>query len=512
MSDTAHKAASQVDKNIRKFQPRKTSPINVLSKQETLPMIDRTQDLVRNNGVASGALETIVDNVVGTGLRLNATVDHVLLGISKGEADDLGKVIEAHFRAYANSTDIDARKQWNFATLTQLVLKTELQSGEVFALPYWRKKGNEKFKTSFLVIEPEHVCNPNGVDNTAKLKDGVRINEIGAPVGYYVAKRHPYENNDYYSLIEGENTWQYVPLTTEFGRKRIIHYFTPNRTGGLRGKPFLSNSLKRFSMLDNYEESELQAAVVNAMIAAIVETMSDAAPEDVKEMFGSFTNYLDEQAEQDYSLNNGKVLHTLPGEKVHSFDTKRPNAQFADFVDGVLKHIAAGVNLPIELLTKDFRDSNYSSVRSALLEAWRTFKRKRQHIATYWANEVYALWFEEAVSSGVLPINLNDFYKNKEAYLRCEWIGPGKGWIDPVKEAQGSKLRIESGLSTYTQECAEQGLDFNEVVENKVREIKHMKETAEKEGLTLGEVMPALNETLLKAEGTKDSNKKDDKE
>jgi len=44
------------------------------------------------------------------------------------------------------------------------------------------------------------------------------------------------------------------------------------------------------------------------------------------------------------------------------------------------------------------------------------------------------------------------------------WMGPPRGWIDPVKEAQAAVLRMDAGLSTLEQECAEQGMDWEDNV------------------------------------------------
>ena len=49
-----------------------------------------------------------------------------------------------------------------------------------------------------------------------------------------------------------------------------------------------------FKMLDHYERSELKASVVNAMIAAFIETPMDS--ESIAEMFGeSVDDYLEKR-------------------------------------------------------------------------------------------------------------------------------------------------------------------------------------------------------------------------
>ncbi|WP_412059066.1 hypothetical protein [Bartonella sp. DGB2] len=75
---------------------------------------------------------------------------------------------------------------------------------------------------------------------------------------------------------------------------------------------------------------------------------------------------------------------------------------------------------------------------------------------------------EEAVNKG--QIEASDFYENKAAWLRSKWIGPGRGWVDPVKEAKAAQMRMQIGLSTLEEECAAQGLDWEEVLEQLTRE------------------------------------------
>jgi capsid protein len=113
---------------------------------------------------------------------------------------------------------------------------------------------------------------------------------------------------------------------------------------------------------------------------------------------------------------------------------------------------------------KDFSRTNYSSARAALIEAWRFFRGRRAWISTYWARPVFELWLEEAVNLGM--VDAPDFYQNKAAYCRCRWIGPGRGWIDPVKEATAAQIRMDNNLSTLEAECAEQGLDWEESLES----------------------------------------------
>ncbi|HHN72500.1 MAG TPA: phage portal protein, partial [Thermopetrobacter sp.] len=168
-------------------------------------------------------------------------------------------------------------------------------------------------------------------------------------------------------------------------------------------------------------------------------------------------------------LKSGAFLPLPLGARVASYNPDRPNTAFGSFVETVLRHIAAGLHIPYELLAKDFSKTNYSSARAALLEAWRYFNGRRRWLTDYWLRPIYELWMEEAVDAGL--IEAPGFYANRDAYTACRWIFAGRGWVDPVKEAQAAKIRMETGLSTLEAECAEQGLDWEDVLRQQRREM-----------------------------------------
>jgi capsid protein len=53
----------------------------------------------------------------------------------------------------------------------------------------------------------------------------------------------------------------------------------------------------------------------------------------------------------------------------------------------------------------------------------------------------------------VLPGFFDD-YDRQRSWLQADWLGPGPGQIDQLKEAQASALKIKSNLSTHAAEYA----------------------------------------------------------
>ncbi|MDT7953496.1 MAG: hypothetical protein RQ966_18495 [Acetobacteraceae bacterium] len=75
----------------------------------------------------------------------------------------------------------------------------------------------------------------------------------------------------------------------------------------------------------------------------------------------------------------------------------------------------------------------------------------------------------------VMPANAPPFAEWRAAFARCRWIGPGRGWVDPVKERAGAVLGLDAGFSTLQHECAEQGMDWEENLDQRAREVDAMK-------------------------------------
>lgn len=480
----AHSAASLTHPDLRGWLPNNGSAdADLLPDQNQIRI--RSRDLIRNHGVAEGALQTITDNVIGVGLRLSSTPDYKLLGKDKAWAEEWSTRVESLWRTWAESTECDAGNSLDFHGLTEQTFRSGWENGEGLALPLWLPRPGLRYATCIQMIEPDRLSNPMGRQDGPLLRGGIEINGYGAPQAYHIRRSHP--GDRMYADPSTLNTWDRVPAFTDWGRKRVIHVHDKGRVGQSRGKPSLTSVMRQFKVLGDFTNAELKAAVVNAKIAIVTE--SALAQEDVLSLLSSDPNaqakYEDAMRDRGLStiqMEDGQIIPLEIGEKLSGFTPGRPSTSFDPFVTSIFRHIATGLNIPYELLMKDFSRTTYSSARAALIEAWRFFRGRRQWISTYWARPVFELWLEEAVNLGL--VEAPDFYQNKAAYCRCRWIGPGRGWIDPLKEADAAVTRMNNHLSTLEAECAEQGLDWEEVLEQRSAEERRYKE--------LGLAMPAV--------------------
>jgi len=309
MSDTSHTSASVTARELASWKPSKGSADNDLL-PELSTIVARSRDLSRNHGVASGAIQTLNDNIVGTGLRLSAKPDYKLLGKTKEWEEEWQVKVEGLWRSWAETNLCDASQTMNFHGLTTLVFKSCLVNGEALVLPLWLK--GRKFSTCLQLIESDRLSNPQNTTDNKNMRGGIEIDKYGAPVAYNIKKSHP---GDYWIGADIDN-WERIPAYTDFGRRRVIHIHDIERIGQTRGKPILTAIMPMFKMLDHYERSELQAAIVNAMIAAFIETPMDA--ENLNEMFGgNGTDYLDAKKDWKVKLEGGSIIPIFPVIKFH---------------------------------------------------------------------------------------------------------------------------------------------------------------------------------------------------
>lgn len=470
-ADTSYAGASVTRKQMSNWTPMR-SPADADLLPDLPMLVARARDLDRNNGVAAGAFQTLQDNVVGLGLRLAAKPNWRMLGKTVEWADEWTRHVESLWQTYSESCYCDAAMSSNFASLTQLVWRSVLENGEALVLPLWLERKGSPYHTCFQTVDTDRLSNPMGMPPTKNLRGGIKLDDYGAPVAYYIRKTLNWIGY-YIPSWEASLDWETIPATTDWGRPRVLHLFSKDRTDQTRGKPILSPVIEQFRMLDSYQRTELQSAIVNALVAGVIETPMDAA--GIAEMVGGDpAAYIAAKNEYRVRLEGGTMIPLWPGDKLTPYTPDRPAATYAPYTESIIRQIGDAVGLPYELIAKDFSKVTYASARASLSEAQRFFDNRRKWMADYWASPCYSLWLEEAVNLG--QVEAPGFYDNKAYYCRAQWIGPGRNQIDPVKEGQATQLRLANRTSTLELECAEAGLDWAEVLDQQALEQARLKQ------------------------------------
>jgi lambda family phage portal protein len=430
----------------------------------------RSRDLVRNAPIATGAVNTVVQNAVGTGLALQPTPDIDILGWTEDQAHDWARQVGHEFEMWADSPDCDITRTQNFYEVQRLVVRSMLESGDVISLLPMRSLKVGVYKTCFQIIEADRLSSPNGDGQAAKdsgndnkIWGGVEVDGQGAPIAYHILKHHP-GSLDSRGFGQAGQYDRIAAFGQKTGRRNVLHIFDRLRPDQNRGVPYLAPVMELLKQLDRYTEAEIMAAVLTSFYTIFIKTdapqfggepSSETAPGKVKDM----------------EMGPGMINALAPGEEVQFPNAMRPNAGFDPFVMSILRQIGVALELPFEILVKHFTAS-YSAARAAMLEAWKFYKNRRNFVASRFCQPVFEAWMDEAVAIG--RIKAPGYFTDplmRRAYLRAEWVGDAPGQLDPQKEADAAATRVEKGFSTAKKETMElTGLNWDDVHAQRVKE------------------------------------------
>lgn len=444
----------------------------------------RARDLYMGGALPNGSLKTLRTNIVGTGLRLKPAFDADFLRLSDEQADRLRSQIEREFSLWANSKDCDATGLHDFYELQQLAFLSQMMSGDVFALLPVLPRPNAIYDTRIKLLEADRCSTPNSQEGLSgnKIQSGVEVDQDGMIVAYWFSDRHPG------SIYGTPLKWNRVQVVgPESGRRNVLHLMEAERPEQRRGVPILAPVIESLKQLERYTEAELTAAVISAMFTVFIETESpDQDQFSLPPVDGPIENATGEPVpptDDELRLGAGAVQFLQPGEKVTIANPGRPNAGFDPFVSAILRQVGASLEIPYELLLKNFTAS-YSASRAALIEAWKMFRMRRAWMAADFCQPIYEEWFAEAAIKGRIDApGIFDDPALFKAYTKAEWHGPSQGQLDPVKEVNAAVLRVKHGFSTRQREAAElTGSEF----ETNIRQLAYEQKIREQYGLKEG--------------------------
>lgn len=450
----------------------------------------RTIDMMHNSGWLSGAIDQAKASTVGVGLRLAAKPDAAALGMSKEAADAWSKDTELKFETWANEPcECDAEGKHNLGQLAKSALDSFFSHGEILGLLPKVSRPWSQTVTKVKLIPPHKLTQrTNGVD----MFQGVLMDPWNFPLAYEMNLRSQL-------VMETELPTMVPAFYGNTGRKQVIHIFE-GTAGQVRGITPLAAALKVLKQFDNLSDATLQAALLNAIFAATITSQAPTADilqalQDDEEQgvgAGSLVDYLGATAEW-YEKTKidfgraGKVAHLFPGEKLDFNASKTPNDNYEAFAKFLLREVARCLGMTFETLTGDYTGATYSSVRMATAEIWPIIMSRRVNLMGRFYQAIYSAWLEEMIADGKItfPGGFDGFIAKRLSATRAEWRGPARPEADALKQQKAHEGYKRMGVMTDEQICADLGTDYQDVYEQRAKEMDERKKLNLPEGDTL---------------------------
>lgn len=445
-------------------EKKDTRSANAQNKGAVGPLRTQARHLEQNFDIASGVLDVLVNNTVGSGIAPEPMV--LTAGGDPDEA--FNQRLLKLWDDWIYSPEVT--RQFDYYTLQRLAARTEYRDGEVFGQRITGRIAsldhNTKVPYSLEMLEPDFV--PLDLNDPARgIVQGVALNAWGQPVEYRVYKTHPGDGNG--SLLGLE--------TKGIPASRMIHVKLTKRLHQVRGISVFAPVLNRFDDIKEIDESERVAARVAAAMAAYIKK----GMPDMYEPGDYPTDPATGQRQlRSIELSPGMVFDDLlPGEDIGTIDSKRPNNALIPFRDSQLRSAAAGLGASFSSISKNY-DGTYSAQRQELVEQYQNYRALSRHFVMRFCQPVWDGFVDACLAAGLLDtrgIDMDTVYDASHTL-------PAMPWIDPEKEVSAAKIAEECGYTSRVRIIRQRGDNPTEVT----RELLQDKPIKEKLCLGVGEL------------------------
>jgi len=402
---------------------------------------NRARYEVANNSYARGIVLTLANDCIGTGPRLQLRTD----------IPEINRRVEREFAAWAKAIGL--------AEKLRTMRMARAQDGEAFAVLANNDRLPVPVKLDLRLVEADQVSTPGRMANAV---DGIIFDAFGNPIEYHLLKHHPGD-----LAAPADYEYEYIPANS------MIHWFRVDRPGQVRGIPDITPALPLFAQLRRFTLAVLAAAETAADFAGILYT--DAPPGGEADAAEPFEPIELEQ----------RALVTMPGGwKMSQLQAEQPATTYAEFKREILNEIARCLNMPYNIAAGNSSEYNYASGRLDHQVYYKSIRVDQSHLESVVLDRVLLAWIDEAVLiPGYVPQDI------RGDDLPRQWFWDGREHVDPAKEATAQATRLANHTTTLAYEYSRQGLDWEESLRQRAKEIALMNEL----GLTDDQALPVTD-------------------
>lgn len=434
--NSAYDAAAFTRRTLRWHAPTTSPNQTLLYSLATLR--DRSRAAARNDGYAGGALDRLVTNIIGHGIK----------PLSQAKDAAFRQAIQDLWLRWTDESDADGLLDW-YGQEAQAT-RCWLEAGEAFVrLRPRRLEDGLSVPLQVQVIEPE-LC-PHTWDRMLpsgnRVRAGIEFDAIGRRVAYWF---HPQRPGDLYDF--DPSTLVRVPAHA------VVHLYDPRRPGQLRGIPHLTASLVRLFELDKFEDAILLRTQLQNMFMGFLRRAPGLGTDSVHPLTGD-APATDASGQPLIEMQPGTFNELNPGEEVEFSDPPDIGTSYVEFMRQQLLGACAAHGVPYEVLTGDMSKVNDRTVRVVLQEFRRRVQMwQHQIVAFQLCRRVWRAWMDRVFLAGVVPMPMA-YLEDPAPWLSVAWSPHAWPYQHPVQDVQAAKEAVRSGFRSRSQVVSEQGED-----------------------------------------------------
>lgn len=391
---------------------------------------DRMRDLVRNNPLAAQAVQVLVNNFVGTGIRPRAKTGN----------PETDKVINSLFEEW--SKRCDAHGHTDFYGLQALAVREMVEGGDLFALRKPRRiTQTRRIPLEIELREADHLDDAR-VDykmSGGRIAQGIEYDGTGRRAAYWMFPDHPGD-----TLPGSWRRYESVRVPA----RNVAHLFERQRVQS-RGVPWGAPAMSAIRDLGDWQVAEMTRKKTEACLVGIV---MGADSEDTRSVTPMVKDANGDMVEH---FEPGLIAYAEGGKDI-KFNSPGHSGGVREWNIVQMQIISAGWRIPYALMTNDLTQANFSSNRAGLNE----FRRMVEQVQ--WTCIIPMLcqpiwdWFCEAaylageIAAPSVPV---------------EWAPPRFESVNPWQDAQTDLLETRAGFASLRHQIAKRGYDHSEVLQ-----------------------------------------------
>lgn len=419
---------------------------------------NRSRALVRDSGYAKRAKVVVMNNVVGSGIGMQAQVRN-----ARGTLiDAVNDGLETAWADWCRPVNCHTGGRLAFPDIERMAVGQVFEAGDVVIRQHYRPFGTSPIPLALELIESERLADDYAMLNgtlQGELRMGIEVDEFGRALAAWVHRYHPGE-------------LRYRPTTPDqlirVPASDYYHLFICDRWPQTRGEPWLHTAARRLNDMDGYSEAEIVAARSAALYMGFIQQPDAADPSPPPVTADGV------EVHQEFDLEPAAVKRLAPGETFNFAAPNRPNPNFEAFMRAMLREAAAGSMVTYEGISGDLSQSNFSSSRMGQMDARDQWRAIQQWFIRAFRCELHRTWVRQAVLARAIPaIDVLEYANNPTKFEAVAFKARGWTYINPKDDIAAAKEAIAAGLSTRTYEIATygDGRDIEDVDRERRREL-----------------------------------------
>ncbi len=403
----------------------------------------RARDAVRNAGYADTAIDVLVTNLIGTGIK------------PKFNTPDAGLNRELNQLWQAWTDEADADGAFDFYGMQAVAVRSMVESGETFMRFRPRRPSDglsvplqlQMLESEFCPFDKNEMVAGGG-----EIRMGIEVDAIGRRAAYWFYRQHP-DDKSLARPVDGL-------LPVRVPAEGVAHLRQMRRPGQLRGEPWLTRALIKLKDLDAYDDAELLRKKTAALFAAFITRPSPDTDED-NPAIGEVPDSEDADGGPIATLEPGTVQLLEPGEEIKFAEPADVGGQYDTFMAWQLRSIAVNAGILYEQLTGDYSKINDRTYRAAVGEFRRRITMLQHGLVVFqFCRPVGEQFLNAAYASGAIspPAGMDD-----RAARKVLWVPQAWPYLHPLQDVQANKMARDAGFTSSKQIIAERGDDIEDV-------------------------------------------------